>query len=90
MVSLPKDEAIKRLNLKISNPEAFEEDGVYLPSWTKFAANPIKAKGFWTRMLQAIFLGQHGWDELNIDLNWTPSQQRRTACGYDVLVWQYA
>lgn len=51
-----------------ADPEAFVEDGIYLPSWTKFAANPVKAKGFWTRMLQAVFLGQHGWDELNVDL----------------------
>jgi hypothetical protein len=51
-----------------ADPEAFVDDGVYLPSWTKFAAYPVKAKGFWTRMLQAVFMGQHGWDELNIDL----------------------
>lgn len=38
-----------------------------LASWTKFAANPVKAKGLWTRMLQAVFLGQHGHDELNVD-----------------------
>jgi hypothetical protein len=50
-----------------ADPDAFVEDGVYLPSWTKFAANPGKAKGFWMRMLQAVFLGQHGWDELNVD-----------------------
>lgn len=52
---------------RANDPEAFDEDGIYLPSWTKFAANPIKAKGFWTRMLQAVFLGQHGWDELNVE-----------------------
>ena len=50
-----------------SDPEAFVDDGVYLPSWSKFAAYPVKAKGFWTRMLEAVFLGQHGWDELNVD-----------------------
>ena len=49
------------------DPDAFLDDGIYLPSWSKFAAYPVKAKGFWTRMLQAVFLGQHGWDELNID-----------------------
>jgi hypothetical protein len=51
-----------------ADPDAFTDDGVYLPSWTKFAAYPVKAKGFWTRMLQAVFMGQHGWDELNVDL----------------------
>lgn len=50
-----------------ADPEAFLDDGIYLPSWSKFAAYPVKAKGFWTRMLQAVFLGQHGWDELNVD-----------------------
>jgi hypothetical protein len=49
------------------DPEAFNDDGIYLPSWTKFAAYPVKAKGFWTRMLEAVFLGQHGHDELNVD-----------------------
>jgi len=51
-----------------SDPEAFIDNGIYLPSWSKFAAYPAKAKGFWTRMLQAVFLAQHGWDELNVDL----------------------
>jgi hypothetical protein len=50
------------------DPDAFLDDGIYLPSWSKFAAYPVKAKGFWSRMLQAVFLGQHGWDELNVDL----------------------
>jgi cytochrome oxidase Cu insertion factor (SCO1/SenC/PrrC family) len=50
-----------------NDPELFVEDGVYLPSWTKFAMNPIKAKGFWNRMLQAVFLGEHSFDELNIE-----------------------
>ena len=50
-----------------SDPDAFVEDGIFLPSWSKFAADPIRAKGFFTRMLQAVFLGQHGADELNVD-----------------------
>ena len=52
---------------RTSDPDAFIEDGIFLPSWSKFAANPVKAKGFFTRMLQAVFLGQHGADELNVD-----------------------
>jgi hypothetical protein len=35
-----------------------DEDFSNLPSWAKFAANPIKSKGFFTRTLQAMFLGQ--------------------------------
>jgi hypothetical protein len=64
---------------RVNDPEAFEENGVYLPSWTKFAANPIKAKGFWTRMLQAVFLGQHGWDELNVEYQFGEVADQRVA-----------
>ena len=39
----------------------------YLPSWTKISKNPIKAKGFLTRMFGALFLGIGGHDELNVD-----------------------
>ena len=62
-----------------ADPEAFMDDGVYLPSWSKFAAYPVKAKGFWTRMLEAVFLGQHGWDELNIDLQTNDVPKQRVA-----------
>ena len=48
-------------------PDLFVQDGIYLPSWTKFAMNPLKAKGFWSRMLKAVFDGTQGWDDLNID-----------------------
>lgn len=53
---------------RAADPDLFVENGIYLPSWTKAAANPVKAKGFLTRMLQAVFEGKHGWDELNVDL----------------------
>lgn len=50
-----------------AEPEAFMEDGIFLPSWSKFAAQPVKAKGFFTNMLQAVFEGKGGDDSLNID-----------------------
>jgi len=50
-----------------NDPEAFNNDGVFLPSWSKFGADPQRAKGFFTRMLQSVFLGQHSVDELNVD-----------------------
>lgn len=37
-----------------------------LPSWSKFAKNPNRAQGFFTNMLQAVFLGKHNADELNV------------------------
>lgn len=52
---------------RIAEPDAFIEDGVFLPSWSKFAANPVKAKGFFTNMLQAVFEGKGGDDGLNVD-----------------------
>lgn len=48
--------------------ELFVSGDDFLPSWSKFAKDPIKAKGFWTRMLQAVFLGQNNWNEMNVDL----------------------
>jgi hypothetical protein len=50
-----------------AEPDAFVEDGVFLPSWSKFAAKPVKAKGFFTNMLQAVFEGKGGDDSLNVD-----------------------
>lgn len=52
---------------KTAEPDAFVEDGIFLPSWSKFAANPVRAKGFFTNMLQAVFEGKGGDDSLNVD-----------------------
>lgn len=39
-----------------------------LPSWQKFMANPLKAKGFFHNILNAIFNGtEGGYNELNAD-----------------------
>lgn len=52
---------------KTAEPDAFVENGIFLPGWSKFAANPVKAKGFFTNMLQAVFEGKGGDDSLNVD-----------------------
>lgn len=39
-----------------------------LPSWSKFAAHPEKSRGFFSRVLEAVFKGQGGFDELNTRL----------------------
>ena len=52
---------------RTAEPDAFLQDGVFLPSWSKFAANPVKAKGFFINMLQAVFEGKGGDDSLNVD-----------------------
>ena len=52
---------------RTAEPEAFVEDGVFLPSWSKFAAKPVRAKGFFTNMLQAVFEGKGNDNSLNVD-----------------------
>ena len=45
--------------------DGLDED--LLPSWSKFAAEPLKSKGFFTYMLQAIFESKH--DALDLRLS---------------------
>lgn len=56
-----------------------DENFAELPSWAKFAANPIKSKGFFTRTLEAMFLGQGGHDELNVDLQTEDYKSQRVS-----------
>lgn len=59
-----------------------DEDMKLLPSWSKFAAHPQKAKGFFIRMLETVFLGKHGVDPANVDLqtqNWFGRERQKTA-----------
>ena len=49
------------------DPDLFVNGDDYLPSWSKFAQDPLKAKGFWTRMLEAVFLGQNNMPEMDVD-----------------------
>ena len=52
-----------------SEIEALKDDTSHLPCWSKFGANPVKAKGFFVNMLQAVFLntGKASDDSLNVD-----------------------
>jgi hypothetical protein len=53
-----------------------------LPSWSKFAAHPQKSKGFFVRVLESVFLGKHGVDEVNVDLqtqNWFGRHKHKVA-----------
>ena len=53
-------------------------DEELLPSWTKLGAEPLKAKGFLTYTLQAIFQGKHDALELDVDYQ-TAIADRRVA-----------
>lgn len=50
-----------------AEPDSFINEGVFLPSWSKFVADPARAKGFFTNVLQAVFEGKGGDDSLNVD-----------------------
>lgn len=58
------------------NPSLNREE---LASWSKFAAKPIKAKGLWVNILQSVFEGKHGLDNLNIDLQTNEVPDQRVA-----------
>jgi len=56
-----------------------EADEELLPSWSKFAAEPLKAKGFFTYMLQALFDGKHDALELDVEYQVGEIADRRVA-----------
>lgn len=49
----------------IKNDLDFKELVDLLPSWSKVAEFPAKAKGFWTQMLSSVLLGKGNFPELN-------------------------
>ena len=67
-----------QMNLTKLVKKSMKEEKDLLPSWSKFTANPLKGKGFFTHMLQALFLGWNH-DELNVDhqtMNIEPKKTR--------------
>ena len=61
-----------QMDLKSSVEKAVElglvsDDMKELPSWSKFVAHPLKSKGWFTRVLQAMFNGQHNLKGLDVD-----------------------
>lgn len=76
---LVPDFACYQMSLRSAVKAAIEagqvsDDFKELPSWSKFAAHPMKSRGFFGRVLEALFKGQGGFDELNVNLqteNWS-------------------
>ena len=53
-----------------------------LPSWAKFAAHPVKSKGFFVRILETVLLGKHQVESANVDLqtlNWFGRDKAKVA-----------
>ena len=49
------------------DPDLFVDNGIYLPSWSKTAANPVRAKGFLTKTVRDMFYGEGDDNSLNMD-----------------------
>lgn len=67
------------VNDAIEAGEIDDEEFKFLPSWTKFGAHPLKSKGFFVRMLEAVFLAKGGHDELNVDYQIEDISNQRVA-----------
>lgn len=52
---------------RINDPDVFDDAGVFLPSWGKTVAKPIKAKRFFIKTLKSLFMDGE-FDNLNVDL----------------------
>ena len=67
---------LKAVEATLKNDPSIDPD--LLASWSKFSADPIKAKGFWAHVLQSIFLGQHNADEMNAELQFRNTEKLRS------------
>lgn len=80
---------VSMYQLDLSEPVAqsaalgeMDPDMKLLPSWAKFAAHPVKSKGFFVRILETVFLGKHQVDSANVDLqtlNWFGRDKQKVA-----------
>ena len=75
------DLACYQMNIAEMASRAVEDgaDEDLLPSWSKFAAEPLKGKGFFTYMLQALFDGKHDALELDVEFQVGEIAERRVA-----------
>jgi hypothetical protein len=75
------DLACYQMNIAEMASRAVEDgaDEDLLPSWSKFAADPLKGKGFFTYMLQALFDGKHDALELDVEYQVGEIADRRVA-----------
>ena len=67
---LPAVESAKNYYSFTNNIEMVEELEFFLrnlPAWTKFIKDPLKGKGWYTRVIQSIFNGQHNLPSLNAE-----------------------
>lgn len=70
---------ISSVNKAIKLERLEDEDFKLLPSWTKFVDHPIKSKGWYITLLEAMFKGKHSLNDINIDYQTGDDNSRRIA-----------
>lgn len=70
---------ISSVNLAISRGLVTDDDFKKLPSWQKFVQHPIKGKGWFITLLEALFKGKHNLTSLNVDFQTNSNGGRRVA-----------
>jgi hypothetical protein len=56
-----------------------DDDFKLLPSWLKFVSHPMKSKGWFITLLEALFKGKHSLNDTNIDYQFEETTSRRIA-----------
>ena len=70
---------ISSVNKAIKLERLEDEDFKLLPSWTKFVSHPLKSKGWYLTLLEAMFKGKHSLNDTNIDYQLEETTSRRIA-----------
>lgn len=70
---------ISSVNKAIKLERLEDEDFKLLPSWTKFVSHPLKSKGWYITLLEAMFRGKHSLNDTNIDYQLEETTSRRIA-----------
>lgn len=70
---------ISSVNKAIKLERLEDEDFKLLPSWTKFVQHPLKSKGWYITLLEAMFKGKHTLNDTNIDYQLEETTSRRIA-----------
>lgn len=70
---------ISSVNKAIKLERLIDSEFKLLPSWAKFVAHPLKSKGWFITLLEAMFKGKHTLNSINIDYQTNDNSSRRIA-----------
>jgi hypothetical protein len=66
-VSCYQMDLISSVDMAIKRGFVLDDEFKNLPSWQKFVQHPMKGKGWYTTVIEALFKGKHNLNELNVD-----------------------